>query len=342
MRKLLIIFIILIPILVGSAYYVYTLAMVPVLTSAQGEDVELYLTEAIPFENLIRDLEDAGNISGSFLPIQIGRLMKIKSDIKPGYYRLKHDLSMFSLLRKLRTGQQDPIKLTFHGVRLREDLARKLDKQLALDSADIMSLFNDEEFLAGLGFRRDDALCVFLPNTYEVYWTISPEDLFRRMKKEYDVFWNEHRRNKASEAGLIPIEVSILASIVQEETNKSDEMARVAGVYINRLNKGMKLQADPTARFAGGNFGIRRVVDSDLTVSSPYNTYLHAGLPPGPICLPEPQTIDKVLEYEKHEYFFMVAKPDYSGYHNFSKGGDQHMENARIYRRFLDREGIRR
>jgi UPF0755 protein len=232
MRKLLIIFIILIPILVGSAYYVYTLAMVPVLTSAQGEDVELYLTEAIPFENLIRDLEDAGNISGSFLPIQIGRLMKIKSDIKPGYYRLKHDLSMFSLLRKLRTGQQDPIKLTFHGVRLREDLARKLDKQLALDSADIMSLFNDEEFLAGLGFRRDDALCVFLPNTYEVYWTISPEDLFRRMKKEYDVFWNEHRRNKASEAGLIPIEVSILASIVQEETNKSDEMARVAVTHL--------------------------------------------------------------------------------------------------------------
>jgi UPF0755 protein len=199
----------------------------------------------------------------------------------------------------------------------------------------------DAKRCEALGFNTTTVKTMFIPNTYEVYWNISTERLVERLKREHDVFWNENRRNKAKELRLSPVEVSILASIVEEETAIADEMPIVAGVYINRLYKGMRLEADPTVKFAAGDFSLQRILFKHLEIESPYNTYLHGGLPPGPIRIPSIQGIDAVLNYSKHNYLFMCAKEDFSGRHNFAVTLREHNRNAERYRAELNRRGIR-
>jgi UPF0755 protein len=265
-----------------------------------------------------------------------------RNNIKPGRYLIHESMGNNDLINLLRSGQQDPVMVTFNNIRQKEQLAGNLARQIEADSVSIIQLLNDRDFLQKYDLRPETAKLLFIPNTYEFFWNTSAEQLMERMHREYKAFWNEQRIQKAKNINLSPNEVGTLASIVQQETSRPDEYARVAGVYVNRLHKNMRLQADPTVIFAAGDFTIRRVLNKHLEINSPYNTYMYAGLPPGPIAIPEPRVIDGVLNYEKHEYLFFCAKDDFSGYHAFARTYSQHIANARRYQNALNQRKIMR
>ena len=204
----------------------------------------------------------------------------------------------------------------------------------------LLCLLNDSVYCDSLGFTPETINALFIPNTYEIYWNISADKFIRRMKREYDAFWTPERLKKAEEIGLTPVEASILASIVEEETAASDEYPIVAGLYINRLHAGIPLQADPTVKFAVGDFSLQRILFEHLEIDSPYNTYINTGLPPGPIRIPSKKGIDSVLNYTKHNYIYMCAKEDFSGTHNFASNYADHMANARKYWKALNERKI--
>jgi UPF0755 protein len=260
--------------------------------------------------------------------------------VKPGRYLLRQGMNTNQIVNKLRAGEQDPVNVTFNNARFKEDMAGRVSRYIQADSLSILELFEDTAKIRERGFTSDTYKAMFIPNTYQFYWTTSAEDFAGRMQKEFDRFWNETRMQKAEAIGLTPVEVTTLASIVQEETAKQDELNRVAGLYINRLNRGMPLQADPTVRFAVGDFSLRRILHVHLEIDSPYNTYKYAGLPPGPVNFPEISSIEAVLNYEKHNYIFMAAKEDFSGYHNFATTFAEHNRNANRYRAALNKRSI--
>jgi UPF0755 protein len=260
--------------------------------------------------------------------------------IKPGRYRVVNGMSNSALIKMLKVGHQAPVRLTFNNIRQKEKLAGIVSKKLEADSAEIVLLLNDEAFLKPLGVNRETALTLFIPDTYEFLWNTDGKGFVSRMKKEYDRFWNSQRVEKAKKLSMTQQEVMILASIVDEETIKQDEKPVVAGLYINRLKKGILLQADPTVKFANGNFQVNRILKKDLEIDSPYNTYKYAGLPPGPIRVASVSGIDAVLNAQPHDYYYMCAKEDFSGYHNFAKTLEQHNRNAAKYRRALKERNI--
>ncbi len=261
--------------------------------------------------------------------------------VKPGKYKIHSDMSNNELVNLLRSGNQEPVNLVIRGFRTKEELAGRIGANLEVDSTTIIDLLESEDFSEKYGFKRNSILVLIIPNTYEFNWNTSADEFFARMAKEYKIFWNDERQQKAQNAGMTQTEVSILSSIVQQETYKTDEMPNVAGVYINRLKIGMRLQADPTVIFAVGDFTLKRVLKKHLETDSPYNTYLYAGLPPGPICIPWPKTLDAVLNYTKHQYIYFCAKEDFSGYHNFAKTLNEHEKNANRYRNALNKRKIR-
>lgn len=273
---------------------------------------------------------------------QAARLTGTDKRIRPGSYRINPEMNNRSLLRIFRMGLQAPVRVTFTSVRLPADLAAKVSAQLELDSASLASAITSDSVARRFGFSRESFLAMFIPNTYEFYWNTDTEAFLKRMKREYGLFWNETRLKKAGDIGLSPVEVSVLASIVEEETRFNSEKSRIAGVYLNRLRKGIPLQADPTVKFAVGNFALRRILTRHLKVDSPYNTYRYRGLPPGPIRTPSISSIDAVLNAEKHHFLYFCARPDFSGYHLFSKTLREHNRNAAKYRRALNRERIYR
>ncbi len=260
--------------------------------------------------------------------------------IKPGRYLLKEGMNTNQIVNMLRSGRQAPLDVTFNNVRFKEELAGKVSKYIEADSLALLHLFYDEKLIEELGFTSETFKAMFIPNTYEFYWTTTAQEFAERMKMEFDRFWNESRRSKAEKIGLTPVEVTILASIVQEETIKSDELHRVAGLYINRLKRGIPLQADPTVRFAVGDFSLNRILNRHLEIESPYNTYKNPGLPPGPINFPERASLEAVLSYEDHNYIFMCAREDFSGYHNFAVTLREHNRNAARYRAALNERKI--
>jgi UPF0755 protein len=228
-----------------------------------------------------------------------------------------------------------------NNVKIPAQLAGKLAVQLEADSVELVNVFTDKALAKKMGFESPLTMfSIFLPNTYEFYWTVKPEEFVERMYKEYKNFWNGARDEKRKRTGLNRVEVATLASIVYEETRKVDEMPRVAGVYMNRLRTGMPLQADPTIKYAMQNFGLRRILKSYLKYDSPYNTYINKGLPPSPICMPSIQAIDAVLNFEKHDYLYFCARPTFDGYHNFAKSYSQHLANARAYQAELNKRKI--
>lgn len=263
------------------------------------------------------------------------------SHIRPGRYALEPSESSLHFFRKLRNGQQCPLQLTIPSVRTMTQLAARLAKSLRADSASLAAAFTDEALCRKFGLDTNTLACIFLANTYEVYWDISPEKLVSRMNKESDRFWTEARRQAARDAGLTTQEVVTLASIVDQETANDEEKPQVAGMYLNRLRSGMKLQADPTVKFALRQFGLKRILHEHLTADSPYNTYKYAGLPPGPICIPSLASIEAVLNYAHHDYLYMCAKEDFSGTHNFAVTYEEHLKNARRYADALDARGIK-
>lgn len=260
--------------------------------------------------------------------------------IKPGRYLFRKGMNTNQVVNNLRAGIQEPVDVTFNNVRFKEDLAGKVSQYIQADSASILALYENDDLITEWGFTPETFKTMFIPNTYEFYWTTSALEFAERMKTEYDRFWNSARTKKAEEIGLSPAEVTTLASIVQEETNKAEELERVAGLYINRLKRGIPLQADPTVRFAVGDFTVKRILNIHLEIDSPYNTYKYAGLPPGPINFPEVLAIEAVLNYEDHNFLYMVAKPDFSGYHNFATTLAEHNRNANRYRAALNKKKI--
>ena len=273
-------------------------------------------------------------ISFSFL----SKLMDYDKQVKPGRYILQPDLSNIQAIRILRAGIQEPVNITFNNVRLAEDLGEKITRNLNMKPEEFESALIKFAMDNPYGFDKDNILTMFIPNTYEVYFNVSADELIERMYREYEKFWSEERRQKAEAVGLTPIEISILASIVQAESIKHDEAPVIAGLYINRLRKDIPLQADPTLVFAVGDFTLKRVLNEHKEIDSPYNTYRNRGLPPGPVNMPEVFALEAVLNYSKTNYLYMCAKEDFSGRHNFTHSYTQHLNNAARYQRALTRE----
>jgi UPF0755 protein len=260
--------------------------------------------------------------------------------IKSGRYIIDNDLSYNRLINILRSGRQVPVKITFNNIRTLNQLAGKIGRQIEADSSRIISFLSDDSNFISDGFTKENIIALFIPNTYEFYWNTDSKQLYTRMLKEYRLFWNDQRLTKAKEKGLSQMDVSILASIIDDEVAKSDEKPRIAGVYLNRLKRGIPLQACPTIKFALNDFTITRILKKYLVFDSPYNTYLHNGFPPGPIGCPGIDGIDAVLNAEKHDFLFFAAKADFSGYHNFSRTLSEHNHYAALYQRELNKRKI--
>ena len=256
---------------------------------------------------------------------------------EPGHYTVPAQIGDRELIEKFKYGRQTPVRITWnHFIRTREELAGKVTTHLQMDSVTLLQLLEDDAYLAPYGFNKETSRCLFIPNTYEVYWNITPDQLFARMQREYNVFWNEERRAKADSIGLTPIEIAIVASIVEGESHNKRELPLIASLYLNRVHKNMPLQACPTIKYAVGDFKLKRILYSHLNVDSPYNTYKHPGLPPGPIRCPAPETIDIVLNAPKTDYLYMCASPELNNTHIFSSTYAGHAAAARQYRHTMD------
>jgi len=304
---------------------------------------KIYIHESTSFKNLQDTLDQKGYINDLVSFSFLSKIMKYNNTIKAGSYVIESNMSNYDLIQKLRSGNQSPLNITFNNVRNLDELSKKATKNLQINTNDFINyLFSREWKNHQPQFKLENILLMFLPDTYEVYWNISIKSLFQKMKNEYDLFWNDTRKTKAKKINLSEIEVGILASIVQAETNHLDEASNIAGVYINRLNEKMYLAADPTLVFAHNDFSIRRVLNIHKKINSPYNTYRNKGLPPGPINMPEKKFIDAVLNYNKHNYYFFCAKDDFSGYHVFAKNISEHNRNARKLHRALNKRKIYR
>jgi UPF0755 protein len=260
--------------------------------------------------------------------------------IKPGRYVVRKAISINELIDMLRSGNQAPVRVTFNNIRSMEQLAGRFAKQLETDSAGFVSFFADEANYSHDGFTKENIISIFIPDTYEFYWNTDAKGIYARMLKEYNRFWTPERVAKAEAEGLSRSDVSILASIIDDEVLKKEEKPRIAGVYLNRLRQGIPLQACPTIKFAMNDFTITRVLDRYLKIESPYNTYKYKGLPPGPVGCATIDGIDATLNAEKHDYLFFSAKADFSGYHNFARTLAQHNRYAAEYHRELDRRRI--
>ena len=261
--------------------------------------------------------------------------------VRTGKYDMGSQLSTQAVFRNLKNKFQVPVRLIIPNVRTLEKLVAKIANYIEPDSAALISYLRNDSICHHYGYSRETMSCVFLPNTYEVYWDITPEQLVRRMQKESNKFWTEERQSKAKGIGLTPTEAITLASIVDQETANNGEKPAIAGMYLNRIRKGMLLQADPTVKFALQEFGLRRILHAHLMVDSPYNTYRYKGLPPGPISIPAISSIEAVLNAEKNDYLYMCAKEDFSGTHNFAATYGEHLRNARKYTKALDNRGIK-
>jgi len=336
------IFLVLTTIIFYAGYKFYNVFFESNITLVKKEYVYIYIPTGSNFDDVVGILKNnAGLVSEEsfrYTAQQKGYIDLVKS----GRYKIENNWSNNNLVNVLRAGKQTPVMVTFNNIRFKKDLADRVSGQLEFTDDELLNLLNSNEVASKYGFNTENFPVMFLPNTYEFYWNISAEQFVNRMNTEYKRFWNESRQSKARNIGLSEIEVSILSSIVEDETTKRDEMSSIAGVYINRLNRRILLQADPTVKFAVGYFSIQRVLFSHLEIDSPYNTYKYSGLPPGPICLPELSTIDAVLNYEEHDYLFFCAKDDFSGYHVFAKTLAQHSANARKFQQEMNRRGIRK
>ncbi len=331
-KWILIIFIILLSGAGFRGYQLYRFIMDPNIQTPGSIKIPLNAT----YQQVIDSLKKHNVIINYKAFNWVAKQKKYAEFIKPGKYLLDKGLNTNEILNMLKSGNQVPVKVTFNNLRFIEELAGSVSKYIQPDSMELLAKFTDPVVQAKFGFTQSTFHCMFIPNTYEFYWTATADQFLERMSMEYKRFWNTERREKAGELGLTPEEVMTVASIVQEETNRKDEKPIVAGLYLNRIKRGMPLQADPTVKYALGNFRIKRVLNSHLAVDSPYNTYKYAGLPPGPINFPEISSIDAVLNASKTPYIFMCAREDFSGYHNFSKNLSGHLQNARKYKAALD------
>ena len=329
--------IVLILLLLGGAFGLPLLRNV----SSTNEPVLIYLDQDDNFDSLSVKIKATGKAEMNRGMRLAAQLLQYEDRVRPGCYDVGSGQCAWNVIRRLRAGDQIPIRLTIPQTWTKEQLAARLSRQLMADSASLASLFNDPEALKAYETRPEMLVSLFVPDTYEVYWTITPEALLKRMAKEHNAYWTAERKALAEQQGLTPDEVAVLASIVDKETTNVDEMPMVAGMYLNRLRTNMLLQADPTVKFALGNFALRRIYNSHLACDNPYNTYKYVGLPPGPICVPSPQAINAVLHPAQHNYLYMCAKEDFSNAHNFAVTYAEHLANARRYQQALNQRNIK-
>ncbi len=293
------------------------------------------------YSQIAAQVEQEEMVKNSWTFNVVAEILQYDTYFRKGKYSVKEGESNLDLIRRWRQGQHYPIKFTFNNIRLKEQLLEKVGDQFLFPNDSLQHLLNDAQFLSKYNLTPENVTSIFIPNTYEVYYDIDAEAFFHKMYSIYTDFWNQKRLARAKQIGFTPLEISIIASIVEEENHKAFEKPIIAGVYINRLNKNMLLQADPTVKYAVGDFTLKRILNEHLTIDSPYNTYRYLGLPPAPIRIPEASTLDSVLNYTQHHYIYMCAKEDFSGEHRFATTLREHNNNAKRYHQALNRNNIR-
>jgi len=339
-KKILIPLIIFSTVLTTCSVYIYQMLYSPNFLINSKEKF-IIINEKTEFNELIKSLERDTIINDILSFSVLSKIMEYQENIKEGAYKVNTNMSNYDMITMLRSGNQTPINITFSYARKMDDLAEKITKKLKMSDDDLVNYLYDniEDYN---DFNKLDIISIFLPDTYEVYWNISPKNLTEKIYSEYKKFWNKERLIKLDKINLEQKEAIVLASIVASESRMLDEADRIAGVYMNRLNRNMRLQADPTLVFAANDYTIRRVLNKHKRIKSPYNTYIHKGLPPGPIRLASKNYIDAVLNYEKHNYIFMCAKEDFSGYHAFATNLTDHNRNAKKFQKALNLRKIYR
>lgn len=342
-RNILIIAAVCILIICGVTYYYFFSSM-----SAKDTTEYVYIDNDDNIDSVTVKLEKISTPHAISAFKMLAGYSKYAENIRTGRYAIEPGEGAAVTFRRLKNGLQTPVNLTIPSVRTVERLSAQLSEKLMIDSATICKALKDEKTCKALGFDTTTVICMFIPNTYDIYWNTSAENLLKRMKKEYSRFWDEERMARAANIGMSPTEIMTLASIVDEETANDQEKPMVAGMYCNRLKlrnseypDGMPLQADPTIKFAWKRFDLRRIYNKLLNIDSPYNTYRRTGLPPGPIRIPSIAGIEAVLNHTKHDYLYMCAKEDFSGTHNFARTYEEHMANARRYTQALNKRGIK-
>lgn len=330
----------LVAVLAVGGYFGISFYKIYFAPNTTGKANYLYVRTGSNLDDLFEEIrrKDVLTRIGTFS--QAAAKMDLARSLKPGRYKLSKGMNNRSIINMLKSGNQDPVKLKFQNLRKKENFAAYLSGNLEPDSLSFMNVLDSAALIEKYGFNKDNSYVMFIPNTYEMYWNVTALDFFDRMHKEYEKFWTDERKQKAAALNLSPIQVSILASIVDAEALFDKEMPTIAGLYLNRLNKGILLQADPTVIFANNDFTVKRVTNSLLRVDSRYNTYKYAGLPPGPIMMPSINAIDAVLNREKNDYIYMCAKEDFSGYHAFAVTVQEHERNAKKYREALNKRNI--
>ena len=321
-------------VVLSSVFIVWNSVFGVKVHTEDGKEMRVFVDKDENIEDLVAKMEADSIVLKPNVFKLVAYMLGVKSTtiLPAGCYAVTSDMNYLRLMQRVQRGEQTPVRLTINHMRLPEQFASKVSKQLMMDSTEIMNFVTDKDKMAELGYKPEHLFSLVIRNTYEVWWTISVEKLMQRLKKENDAFWSTNgRREKAERLRLTIPEVITLASIVEEETNYQPEKSRVAGLYLNRLRKGIRLQSDPTVKYALKDFKLNRILFEHLKVDDPYNTYKYAGLPPGPIRLPSIATIDAVLNAEKHNYIYMCAHPDFNGTHNFAVTLAEHNRNAAKY-----------
>jgi len=342
LKKILYFFLILLILGGIAAYWAYGIIFTP-NTAFEDQETKLQIPRNSSYEDVVKIFTDDNLLKDINSFDKVAGWMNYKRKVVPsGSYILEAGWNNREILNKLRSGIQEPKKITFNNVRTIEELMGPMSSEISLDSTELAEYFTDPVVYTGLGFTKETILTMFIPNTYQVFWDISLEALAKKMLDEYNSFWNQNnRKSNAEEMGMTEKEVYTLASIVEKESLSASERPIIAGLYLNRIKRDIPLQADPTVVFANGDFSLRRVLYKHLEFDSPYNTYKYAGLPPGPIYMPSIESIDAVLKPEDHEYIFMCSKPGYGTDHAFAKTNRGHEQNARKYHEWLNQQGIK-
>ncbi|HVI48261.1 MAG TPA: endolytic transglycosylase MltG [Chitinophaga sp.] len=309
-------------------------------TKAFGDSRYFYVRTGSTYANVLEGLEDQGIVRNRNSFNWVAQQLDYPSRVKAGRYKIARGMSNFEIVKMLRSGKQSPVTLVINKLRTKDDFIRKVSTSLEADSTALRALMQDQVYLRQFGLDTNMVMCAVVPNTYEFYWNTSAENVFKKLEKEREEFWTDERKEKARALGLTPNQVTVLASIVDEESNKLDEKPFIASVYLNRYRKGMRLQADPTVKFALQDFALKRIREGHTQFDSPYNTYRYSGLPPGPICTPSEKTLNAVLNTPETDYLYFCARADFSGYHAFAATYEEHLVNAKKYQAELNKRGL--
>lgn len=301
----------------------------------------LYIPTGASFEDVLKILNDKKLLRDEQGFVILSKSAGYTAKVLPGKYRLKNRMTNFELVRLLKSGKQEPVKLVIRGSQSMDNFLEYVSANLEISYEELNQKFNDNDYLKQYNLKKETAPCLILPNTYEMYWNVSLPKFMEKMSAAYQKYWTEAKELQCKEAGLTKTEAVTLASIVEFETDKENDMPIIAGVYLNRLSKGMRLQADPTVKFAMNDITSKRVYKKMLDFDSPYNTYKNKGLPPGPICIPSLQALNAVLNYQKHNFIYFCARADGSGYSEFAENYNDHRVNAKKYQRYLDEKNVR-